>query len=92
MTHRERELLQRLHDAGVVLKINGCRLLYQAPAGSITPELLSAMNELKPDLVREYHERAGILEYDARLSRNGNEGRATEETLIPKPIMKRETP
>ena len=65
MTHRERELLQRLHDAGIVLKVEGDRLRYRAPTGSMTPELLAIMHELKPDLIREYHERAGILEYDA---------------------------
>ena len=76
MTRRDRELLQKLHDAGVVLTVDGDRLKYKAPAGAVTPELRAAMIELKPDLVYEYHERAGILTYDARLPKDKAEDRA----------------
>ncbi len=80
MTHRERELLQRLHDAGVILKVDGSRLLYRAPAGAVTPELLAAMTELKPDLIREYHAHAGILEYDARPTTHDAQPKEEKET------------
>jgi hypothetical protein len=70
MNHAQRDLLQRLHDAGVELKVDGDRLRYRAPAGALTPELRAALEEWKPDLVHEYHERAGILEYDARRPRD----------------------
>ena len=76
MTKRDRELLERLHAAGVVLTVDGDRLKYKAPAGAVTPELRAAMIELKPDLVYEYHERAGILTYDARLPKDKAEDRA----------------
>ncbi len=76
MTKRDRELLEQLHNAGVILTVAGHRLKYKAPAGAVTPELRAAMIELKPDLVYEYHERAGILEYDARLPKEKAEARA----------------
>ena len=37
-----------------------------APADAMTDELLAAVDELAPTVVREYHERNGILLYDAR--------------------------
>ena len=70
MTKQDRELLERLHNAGVVLTVDGDRLKYKAPAGAITPQLRAAIIELKPDLVYEYHERAGILIYDARMPKD----------------------
>jgi hypothetical protein len=76
MTHRERELLQKLHDAGVVLTVDGDHLKYRAPAGTMTGALRDALAELKPTVLYEYHERAGILEYDARLPRGDAEARA----------------
>lgn len=76
MNHRQRDLLQRLHNAGVELKVDGDRLRYRCPAGALTPELRAALEELKPELFYEYHERAGILEYDARLPRDEAEARA----------------
>ena len=81
MTQCERETLQRLHDAGVILTVDGDRLRYRAPAGALTLELRSALEELKPDLVYEYQERAGILEYDARLPRPEAEARAASMVL-----------
>jgi hypothetical protein len=87
MTHRDRELLQRLHDAGVVLRVDGDQLCYRAPAGAMTPELLAALAEVKPDLLYEYHERAGILEYDARLTRDEAESRAAT-MFDPQPTTK----
>ncbi len=81
MTHREREILQAAHDAGVVLNVEGDRLLYRAPPGALTPELRAALAALKPDLVCEYHERAGILEYDANMPREVAERRAADMVL-----------
>ena len=75
MTHRERDILQAAHDAGVTLTVDGDRLRYRAPAGAITPDLRADLQELKPSLLYEYHERAGILEYDARLPRAEAEAR-----------------
>jgi len=81
MTHRERDILQAAHDAGVTLTVDGDRLRYRAPAGAITPDLRADLQELKPSLLYEYHERAGILEYDARLPRAEAEARATDMVL-----------
>ena len=81
MTHREREILQAAHDAGVVLNVEGDRLLYRAPPGALTPELRADLAALKPDLVCEYHERAGILEYDASMPREVAERRAADMVL-----------
>ncbi len=81
MTGHERDLIQRLHDAGVTLAVDGDRLRYRAPAGAMTDELRAALSELKPDLVYEFHERAGILEYDARLPRAEAERRAADTVL-----------
>jgi len=79
MTHRERDILQAAHDAGVTLTVDGDRLRYRAPAGAITPDLRADLQELKPSLLYEYHERAGILEYDARLPRAEAEARAAKK-------------
>ncbi len=81
MTHREREILQAAHDAGVVLNVEGDRLLYRAPPGALTPELRADLAALKRDLVCEYHERAGILEYDANMPREVAERRAADLVL-----------
>jgi hypothetical protein len=81
MTHRERETLQAAHDAGIVLTVDGDRLRFRAPAGALTPELRAALEELKPELLYEYHERAGILEYDARLPRDEAEAAAALAVL-----------
>lgn len=78
MNRSERETLQSLHDAGVVLTVDGDRLRYRAPAGALTSELRAALAELKTELVYEYHERAGILEYDANLPRSEAEARAAD--------------
>ena len=83
MTGHERDLIQRLHDAGVTLSVDGDHLRYRAPAGALTDELRAALSELKPDLVYEFHERAGILEYDARLPRDEAERRAADTVLRP---------
>ena len=77
MIRTQRDILQRLHDAGVTLTIEGDRLRYRAPAGAMTPDLRADLAAWKPDLVYEYHERAGILEYEAHLPRAEAEERAT---------------
>ena len=73
--------MQRLRAAGVALAVDGHRLRYRAPAGAVTPDLRDALHELKPTLLYEYHERAGILEYDARLPRAEAEARAADMVL-----------
>jgi hypothetical protein len=78
MKNHESNLLQRLHDAGVTLTVDEDRLRYRAPAGALTPELRAAVEELKPDLLYEFQERAGILEYDAGLPRAEAEARAAD--------------
>jgi hypothetical protein len=57
---------------------DGDRLRYRAPPGALTPELRTALAEWKPDLLCEYHERAGILQYDAHLPREEAEVRAAD--------------
>jgi hypothetical protein len=69
MNHEQRDLIQRVHDAGIKLKIDGDRLTYRGPKGALTPDLRAALADWKPDLLYEYHERAGILQYDANLPR-----------------------
>lgn len=76
MNRKQRDILQRLHAAGVTLTVQGDRLRYRCPPGAMTAELRAALAEWKPELVYEYHERAGILEYDARLPRGEAEARA----------------
>jgi TubC N-terminal docking domain len=76
MTKKDRDLLERLHNDGVILTVDGNRLKYKAPVGAVTPELRAAMIERRPDLVYEYHERAGILIYDARMPKDKAEARA----------------
>jgi hypothetical protein len=78
MNHHERSILQTLHDAGIRLTVDGDRLKYTAPAGALTPELRAALIEIKPTVLYEYHERAGILEYDARMPRDKAESQAAE--------------
>ncbi len=78
MNHAQRNLLQRIHDAGIKIKIDGDRLTYTGPKGAMTPELRAAMTEWKPDLIYEYHERLGILVYDARLP----EDKALEKAAV----------
>lgn len=81
MTHREREILQAAHDAGVILTVDGDRLRFRAPAGALTPALRTALADVKPDIIYEYHERAGILEYDANLPRTEAERLAAADVL-----------
>jgi hypothetical protein len=78
MNHQQRNLLQRIHDAGIKIKIDGDRLTYTGPKGAMTPELRAALTEWKPDLIYEYNERLGILVYDARLPEDKAEARAAE--------------
>ena len=84
MTRHERDLLQRVHDAGITLIVDGDRLKYTAPSGVLTPELRTALAELKPTILHEYHERAGILEYDGRMPRSEAERRAADSILAGK--------
>ena len=81
MNAAQRDLLERLHRAGIKLKIEGDRLTYRGPKGALTPALRAALVEWKPDLLFEYHERAGILEYDARLPRDKAETLAAADVL-----------
>jgi len=81
MTCHDRDLLQRVHDAGITLIVDGNRLKYTAPAGVLTPDLRAALAELKPTILHEYHERAGILEYDGRMPRPEAERQAGASTL-----------
>ena len=72
------DMLKRLHAAGATLRVEGNRLCYRAPAGALTPDLHAALIEHKPDLLFEYNERAGILEYDAGIRRLEAEARAAD--------------
>ncbi len=45
------KLLADLKRAGVVLSIDGGRLLFDAPAGAMTPDLLAAVKARKPELL-----------------------------------------
>ena len=83
MTNRDRQLLRRAHDAGVVLSVDGDRVKYRAPMSAMTEDLRNALRELKPTLVYEYHERAGILEYHANMPRFEAEAKAAETVLLP---------
>jgi len=76
MIEADRALLRALRDAGVTLTVDGDRLKYRAPKGTLTADLREALTEVKPTVLYEYHERAGILEYDGRLPRRAAEERA----------------
>jgi len=58
MRHERRVILQAAHDAGVTLTIDGDRLKYRAPAGTLTPDLRAALKVIMTDLLYVYHERA----------------------------------
>jgi hypothetical protein len=45
-------LLADLHRRGIKLSVSGERLSIDAPKGSVTPDLRSALTEHKPDLIR----------------------------------------
>ena len=81
MNHYARELLEKIHNAGIILRVDGDYLRYCAPAGTMTPELRAALTEIKPDLIFEYHERAGIFEYDANMPRTEAEHQAAADVL-----------
>jgi len=78
MIERDKELLRKVRAAGVRFTVEGDRLKYRAPAGAITPEIKAALAELKPTVLYEYHERAGIMEYHGNLPREEAEARASE--------------
>ena len=89
MNHHQRDLLQRVHDAGIVLKIEGDQLRYTCPPGAMTPGLRAELAAWKPDLILEYQERCGILQYDARLPRPEAEAQAAATMLersAPEPV------
>lgn len=93
MTHAQRDLLQRVHDAGIVLKIEGDQLRYTCPPGAMTPGLRAELAAWKPDLILEYQERCGILQYDARLPRPEAEAQAAAmmlERSTPEPFHGRD--
>ena len=69
MKETRQELLRRLHAAGVTLSVEGDHIRYRGPVGAITPGMLAALEEVKVDLVDEFHERAGIMEFDGRMPR-----------------------
>ena len=87
MNHAQRALLERLDKAGIRLRIEGGVLAYRAPCGTMTPELRATLVEWKPDLLYEYHERAGILEYDAHLPRPEAETRAANSMQNGRPYQ-----
>ena len=76
MTDNRQALLRRLHASGVTLFVDVDRLRYRGPAGAITPAMLTALDEVKSDLVYEYHERAAIMEFDGCMPRAEAEARA----------------
>ena len=75
------DLLQALRAAGVTLRIVGDSLRYRAPRGALTPELRAALAEHKPDILHDYHERAGIVEYHGGLPRAEAEALAAVDVL-----------
>jgi hypothetical protein len=80
------DVMRHLAAAGVTLRIEGATLRYRAPPGAIMPDLRDALRELKPTLLYEYHERAGILEYAANLPRPEAEAKAAEMVLNHNPM------
>ena len=74
------ELFRTLHACGVILTPypDGTRR-YKAPKGTLTPALLAGIRDHKEallDLAEWYEERAGILEYDAGMTRAEAEDQA----------------
>jgi hypothetical protein len=80
-------ILDDLHRRGVRLWIKGEKLRWRAPEGVVTAADLSALREHKAEamaIIREQdadriEERAGIIEFDAHLSRREAERRARNE-------------
>ena len=76
MTAAQRQLLERIHGLSIELRIEDGRLKYRAPRGAMTPELKNALAELRDELLYEYGERAGIMEFDGGMPRPEAEARA----------------
>src|SRR5256714_15478901 len=74
-----RELLTQLKTRGVEIKPNGDRLVMDAPKGTITPELRTALSKNKADLLT-------ILNAPAVEEKPA----AVAETLLPPSILARE--
>jgi hypothetical protein len=72
MNHHQRDLLERIDRAGIVLKIDGDTLEAYGPENALTAQLQKELLQWKPDLLKEYKENAGILRYDG--------GRICEDT------------
>ncbi|MCP5140704.1 MAG: amino acid adenylation domain-containing protein [Chromatiales bacterium] len=49
------ELLAATRAAGITLRVERGRLLFDAPAGALTPELRQALSERKPELLDYFH-------------------------------------
>ena len=49
------ELLAATRAAGITLRVERGRLLFDAPAGALTPELRQALSERKPELLDHLH-------------------------------------
>jgi len=65
-------LLRLLRAMGIALRPDGDRLSVDITAGNVTPAIHEALHQHKEVLLTMlewYEERAGILEYDAGLSR-----------------------
>ena len=60
------QLLATLHSRRIRFTFDG-ELKYVAPQGAMTPDLLTALKEHKPDLLHDFHERVAIMQTDAHL-------------------------
>jgi hypothetical protein len=61
-----RQLLIELKNRRIRFTYDG-ELKYVAPKGAMTPGLLAALKEHKPDLLHDFHERVAIMQTDAHL-------------------------
>ena len=76
-----KEVLKQCSSAGIRLQFTLDVIQYHAPAGSLTPDLKAGLKEVKAELLDQFNERAGILEYDAGMDRAEAERRAAMEIL-----------
>jgi hypothetical protein len=69
-------LLNELQALGIRLFLDGNRLGYRAPRGTMTPELLARLSAQKValmDFLSAWEERSAVMEFDAKIPRKDAE-------------------
>lgn len=51
---RDKEMLRKLHNAGVKLRVKGARIYYDPPRGGMTDALKAALDEVRTTVIFEH--------------------------------------